>query len=78
LNYHQVSLLRSDTEALSDNQTNFKFSMVVKGHRRDTSWYSIIDDEWNTNVKKAFEAWLSDDNFDEKGQQIKKLEEFRK
>ncbi|EPE35843.1 Acyl-CoA N-acyltransferases (Nat) [Glarea lozoyensis ATCC 20868] len=56
----------------------FRKHMVVKGRRRDTSWYSIIDDEWNANVKHAFEAWLSDDNFDERGQQIKKLEEFRK
>ena len=53
-------------------------SMVVKGRRRDTSWYSIIDDEWNGNVKKAFEAWLADENFDAQGQQIKKLEDFRK
>jgi hypothetical protein len=56
---------------------NLVNSMVVKGHRRDTRWYSIIDDEWNDTVKSAFEAWLSEDNFDVQGQQIKRLEAFR-
>jgi hypothetical protein len=51
--------------------------MVVKGHRRDTAWYSIIDDEWNANAKQAFVAWLSEENFDEHGNQIRKLEELR-
>ncbi len=42
--------------------------MVVKGHNRDTAWYSIIDTEWPAR-KAAFERWLAPDNFDAQGKQ---------
>lgn len=50
--------------------------MILKGRRRDTAWFSITDDEWPL-VKKAFETWLSEDNFDENGKQIKALKSIR-
>jgi len=50
--------------------------LVVKGQNRDTAWFSMLDHEWPL-CKAAFEAWLSPDNFDGNGLQIKKLEEIR-
>ncbi|KAM5354123.1 hypothetical protein ACJ41O_000773 [Fusarium nematophilum] len=44
----------------------FRKHIIVKGRRRDTAWFSITDDEWPA-VKRAFEAWLSQDNFDQNG-----------
>jgi RimJ/RimL family protein N-acetyltransferase len=54
----------------------FRQALVYKGRNRDTAWFSIIDSEWPT-LEKAFSAWLSEDNFDESGNQVEKLEEFR-
>ncbi|WP_397450656.1 GNAT family N-acetyltransferase [Pseudomonas sp. NA-150] len=53
----------------------FRNHMVVKGKNRDTSWYSIIDEEWPA-LQQAFESWLSEGNFRD-GQQIKTLEVLR-
>lgn len=50
--------------------------MIIKGRQRDTAWFSITDEEWPL-VKKAFETWLADDNFDKNGQQIKRLQDIR-
>jgi RimJ/RimL family protein N-acetyltransferase len=36
--------------------------LIVKGHNRDTAWYSILDDEW-PEVRARLTAWLADDNF---------------
>lgn len=46
----------------------FRQAVVVKGRNRDTAWFSIIDSEW-PRLKRAYEAWLSPDNFDQGGQQ---------
>lgn len=54
----------------------FRQHMVQKGQNRDTAWFSIIDSEWPA-LKAAYQAWLSPDNFDADGQQIKRLEDFR-
>ena len=54
----------------------FRQHQVVKGHNRDTAWFSIIDREWPAR-KAAFEAWLSPDNFDGQGRQKAKLEAVR-
>ncbi|KAI0838696.1 putative acetyltransferase, GNAT family [Hypoxylon sp. FL0890] len=54
----------------------FRKHMIVKGHNRDTAWYSMVDDEW-PGIKQAFEAWLDPINFDSEGKQEKRLEEFR-
>ncbi|KAK6950807.1 hypothetical protein Daesc_007332 [Daldinia eschscholtzii] len=54
----------------------FRKHFIVKGRNRDTTWYSIVDDEW-PGVKRALEAWLDPANFDSENKQRKKLEEFR-
>lgn len=36
---------------------------VVKGRRRDTAWFSILEDEWPAR-RAAIEAWLDDANWD--------------
>lgn len=53
----------------------FRQNLVIKGENRDTAWYSIIDKEWPA-LKKAYEAWLDPENFDEKDQQKRRLEDF--
>ena len=54
----------------------FRQHMVQKGENRDPAWYSIIDSEWPA-LKAAYQAWLSPDNFDADGLQIRRLEDFR-
>ncbi|HTS55440.1 MAG TPA: GNAT family protein [Burkholderiales bacterium] len=46
--------------------------MVVKGHNRDTAWYSILDSEW-PRIRANFEAWLAPGNFDAQGRQRRSL-----
>jgi RimJ/RimL family protein N-acetyltransferase len=55
----------------------FRNAWVVKGRNRDTAWFSIIDSEWPA-IRTAFESWLSPDNFDDDGEQRRKLAEFRR
>lgn len=50
----------------------FRQATIVKGHNRDTAWFAAIDSEWPA-LQAAFQAWLSQDNFDENGQQIERL-----
>jgi RimJ/RimL family protein N-acetyltransferase len=54
----------------------FRQSHVLKGHNRDTAWYSIIDCEWPA-LKEKFQKWLHPSNFDEHGQQLVKLQEIK-
>lgn len=54
----------------------FRQAAVYKHRSRDTAWFSILDHEWPA-LKTAFETWLSLDNFDAHGQQIKTLREIR-
>lgn len=54
----------------------FRQAIMYKGRNRDTAWFSIIDKEW-PEIEAAFECWLSPDNFDANGKQIKRLEDFR-
>lgn len=46
----------------------FRQATVVKGHNRDTAWYSVIDIEWPA-LQRAYEVWLSPANFDAQGRQ---------
>lgn len=55
----------------------FRQHMVAKGLNRDSAWFSIIDSEWPT-LKRAYQAWLNPANFNENGEQIRKLESFIK
>jgi RimJ/RimL family protein N-acetyltransferase len=50
----------------------FRQAAVVKGRNRDTAWYSIIDREWPA-LKRAYQAWLSPDNFTHTGAQLLRL-----
>jgi RimJ/RimL family protein N-acetyltransferase len=52
----------------------FRQHMVVKDHNRDTAWFSMLDHEWPAR-KRAFEAWLQPENFDDDGRQRKTLAE---
>jgi RimJ/RimL family protein N-acetyltransferase len=53
----------------------FRQHMIVKGHNRDTAWYSILDGEWPA-VNAGFEAWLDASNFDADGRQRASLGEL--
>lgn len=55
----------------------FRQHVVMKGGNRDTAWFSIIDKEW-PELKRAFELWLDPNNFDQRGNQKTRLEDFRK
>ena len=50
----------------------FQQHMIVKGRNRDTAWYAMLDGEW-PDRKVAFEQWLSPENFDAEGRQIRRL-----
>ncbi len=54
----------------------FRQAIVYKGRNRDTSWFSIIDGDWNGGLKDAYARWLADDNFDSQGEQKKRLSEL--
>ncbi len=54
----------------------FRQHMVAKGRNRDTAWYSMISGEWPA-IRASFDAWLDPANFDDKGQQKRRLEDFR-
>jgi len=53
----------------------FRQHMIMKGENRDTAWFAIIDKEW-PSLKKGYEKWLREDNFDDNGLQKEKLEYF--
>jgi RimJ/RimL family protein N-acetyltransferase len=50
----------------------FRQAVVTKGRNRDTKWYSILDSEW-PQLKTAYQAWLSPDNFDVQSRQVRSL-----
>ncbi|CDS00888.1 uncharacterized protein SPSC_03223 [Sporisorium scitamineum] len=52
----------------------FRKMFVLKGRNRDTTWFSIVDDDWPAR-KGALQTWLSEDNFDEQGAQILTLKQ---
>lgn len=52
----------------------FRKDRVVNGWSRDTTWFSILDDEW-PSIKASLEAWLDPANFDARGMQIKRLQD---
>lgn len=54
----------------------FRQHMVVKGASRDTAWFAMTADEWPP-LRRAFDRWLSPDNFDGSGTQRARLAELR-
>lgn len=55
---------------------HFRQALVIKGHNRDTDWFSIIDGEWSA-LNAAFQKWLAADNFTADGKQRHTLESLR-
>jgi RimJ/RimL family protein N-acetyltransferase len=53
----------------------FEQAIVYKGRNRDTAWYSILDRDWPA-LKRAYADWLDPHNFDERGKQKRKLQDF--
>ena len=53
----------------------FRQATHYKGRNRDTAWFSILDTEW-PKLKSRFENWLSPDNFDTHGHQIRRLQKM--
>lgn len=53
----------------------FRQATIIKGRNRDTAWYAAIDKEWPA-LDKAFQQWLSPENFDEQGMQRTSLSKF--
>ena len=53
----------------------FRQATIVKGHSRDTAWFSILDSEW-PQVRSSMESWLAADNFDEAGSQRLRLSDL--
>ena len=57
-------------------EATFRQHMIVKGRNRDTAWFAMLDKDWPI-CKRAFEAWLRDENFDEAGRQKVSLRTLR-
>jgi RimJ/RimL family protein N-acetyltransferase len=53
----------------------FRQATIVKGHNRDTAWFSIIDSEWPA-IQDALTTWLSPGNFDRAGIQRQRLSDL--
>lgn len=53
----------------------FRQHMIIKGHNRDSAWFSVIDSEW-PGLEEAFRVWLSPANFDDHGQQRERLSDL--
>jgi RimJ/RimL family protein N-acetyltransferase len=54
----------------------FRQTQIVKGHNRDTAWFSVIDKEWPV-IELAFQQWLAPQNFDTNGNQVERLSDIR-
>jgi len=54
----------------------FRQATLYKNRNRDTAWFGMTDREWPL-IKKAFQTWLSPDNFDTQGRQKKSLQQIR-
>lgn len=54
----------------------FRKATHYKGRNRDTSWYSMTDDEWPSR-RADLETWLDPSNFDDRGRQRRSLSEIR-
>lgn len=54
----------------------FRQATLYKGRNRDTAWYAVTDREW-PDLDLAFQRWLSPDNFDSNGVQLRSLRQMR-
>lgn len=55
----------------------FRKHMILCERSRDSEWFSVLDDEWTGFVKAGLELWLSPENFDDEGKQIRNLDSCR-
>ncbi|MDV6332872.1 GNAT family protein [Asticcacaulis sp. 201] len=53
----------------------FRNAQVARGDRRDTTWYSVIVEDW-PQVRARLEAWLDPANFDANGVQRRALRDL--
>jgi RimJ/RimL family protein N-acetyltransferase len=51
---------------------HFRRAVIIKGRSRDTSWYSMIAEDW-PRIKAGYERWLAPENFAADGVQKTKL-----
>ena len=54
----------------------FRQAIVNKGRNRDTTWFAIVDRDWNRGLRQAYLRWLDRDNFDAQGKQKARLSEL--
>ncbi|POM66665.1 Hypothetical protein PHPALM_17445 [Phytophthora palmivora] len=54
----------------------FRQALVHNGRNRDTTWFSIIDQDWNDGLNDSYERWLDLRNFDDAGQQKLRLSQL--
>jgi RimJ/RimL family protein N-acetyltransferase len=54
----------------------FRQAIVYKGRNRDTTWFAILDVDWNAGLRDAYLLWLGEDNFDAAGRQRRRLSEL--
>ncbi|TCJ21842.1 GNAT family N-acetyltransferase [Nocardioides jejuensis] len=54
------------------HEGTFRNHRVVKGHNRDSDWFSITDAEWPA-IRERQLAWLAPENFDDAGIQCTPL-----
>jgi RimJ/RimL family protein N-acetyltransferase len=54
----------------------FRQAIVNKGRNRDTTWFAIVDGDWNGGLKDAYLRWLDPANFDADGRQKLRLSEL--
>jgi RimJ/RimL family protein N-acetyltransferase len=51
----------------------FRQAIVNKGRNRDTTWFAIVDGDWNGGLRDAYLRWLDPANFDATGAQQLRL-----
>ena len=51
----------------------FRQAIVNRGRNRDTTWFAIIDGDWNGGLREAYLRWLDPANFDASGVQKLRL-----
>jgi RimJ/RimL family protein N-acetyltransferase len=54
----------------------FRQAIVYKGRNRDTTWFSVIDRDWQGGLREAYRRWLDPGNFDASGKQRLRLSEL--
>ena len=55
----------------------FRQAIVYKNRNRDTTWFAILDADWNAGLADAYLRWLDPANFDADGRQLRSLSECR-